>query len=117
MLSSRVTMNDRTPARTGQRISVAEVVNQFLTVKEQAVATGTLSPRTFVEYHDVCARLITHFGRRRPVATLRPVDLIGLKNALAQGKNGRIGIERLGKLIAIVRLVFRYGANNGLHAP
>jgi len=113
----RVTLTDSPVNGMATGFTVAELVDHFLTARKRAMQEGGLSPRTFAEYLEVGTRITRYFGPMRPVAAIQPADFTGLREALAQGKNGRIGIERLGKLIIIARLFFNYGANHRLHAP
>src|SRR5262245_4566652 len=49
-------------------LTVYILCGKFLTAKKQQRDSGELSPRTFLEYADLCKRLIKAFGRNRLVA-------------------------------------------------
>ena len=112
----RVSANKEAPRKSAGGITVSDLCNHFLTVKELSMTGGTLSPQTFDEYQDVCKQVTAHLGRNRTVKSLTPTDFAGLKQALAQGVNGPVSIERLVKLIGISRSIFMYGEKNRLYS-
>src|SRR5262245_53582619 len=60
----------RTPRVSGEGVTVRDLVNRFLTVKQQRVQSRELSNRTFLDYHETCERVINTFGKTRLVIDL-----------------------------------------------
>jgi hypothetical protein len=56
-------------------LTVKDLVNRFLTSKEQLVDTGEMANRRWKVYDRVASKLIEVRGRLRAVADLRPEDL------------------------------------------
>jgi hypothetical protein len=57
------------------KVTVKQMVNQFLRCKKALVDSGELSQRTLDDYHVTCDRVLMAFGKSRPVESLRPRDL------------------------------------------
>jgi integrase len=95
----------RKPREATDRLTVKELVNQFLDAKESLVEVGELSPRTWQDYKDACDQLVSNFGKSRVVADLGPDDFAALRKKMAK----RFGPHRLAKTIQCVRSVFKFG--------
>jgi len=97
----------RTPQRDKDGLSLAELVNDFLSAKKARLEAkhSTLSPQSFIEYNRVCGLLVDAFGRNRAVSTLGPKDFSALYNRFAE----KYGVITIGKLVVIVRGIFKYG--------
>jgi hypothetical protein len=100
----------RTPRLSAEALTVYILCGKFLTTKKRMVDTGELSTRSFADYTATCKRLLAAFGKRRPVADLRPDDFERLRAAVAR----KWGPVRLGNEINRVRTVFNYGWKGGL---
>lgn len=90
--------------------SVRDLVNRFLTSKRSQVERGDLKPRTFSDYHKVCARLVSVFGPGRSVVDLGPDDFEKLRNEISKG---RAAYTVKGQIIQS-RTVFVYAYENRL---
>jgi integrase len=91
-------------------ITVADLCNQFLTAKRLKVDAGELSGRQWSEYHAICDRLCSQFGKERIVADLRPEDFGELRAEAAE----RLGVFALAKFVQMVRTVFIFAFERGL---
>ncbi len=85
------------------KVTVRQLVNQFLTSKKARVESGELSKRTFDDYV-ICERILAVFGKSRPVESIGPLDFERLRTEFATTH----GPVRLGKDITCVRVVFNY---------
>jgi hypothetical protein len=65
------------------RLTVRDMVNRFLTTKQNLVDSGELSSRSWTDYHATCERILKAFGMNRPVEDLVAEDFEGLRAALA----------------------------------
>jgi integrase len=90
-------------------LTVFTLCAKFLTVKHAKVQTGELSQRSLEDYTATCKLVIKAFGKGRAVSDLGPDDFQKLKKRMAR----TWGPVRLGNEINRVRIVFRYGAENG----
>ena len=100
----------RTPRTAGDALTVADLVNQFLTSKEQLVATGEIQQRTWHDYYLVCERIVRVFGRNRLVSDLAVDDFAKLR---ADSSKTR-GPVALSNDIARARVLFKWGFDSGL---
>ena len=83
--------------------TVADLANHFLTFKKGLLASGEIADRTFQEYFSVCHRLVTAFGKTRPIADLVGDDFQRLRERMARDW----GPVRVGNEIQRVRSVFK----------
>ena len=60
----------RVPRTARGGLHVQDLLNRFLTAKQQAVQAGRLSPLTFATYFQSCRRMTTVFGLATPVESL-----------------------------------------------
>ncbi|HEX4143776.1 MAG TPA: tyrosine-type recombinase/integrase [Pirellulales bacterium] len=86
------------------KVTVKQLVNQFLTSKKAFVDSGELSKRTFDDYYVTCERVLIVFGKSRPVESLRPLDFERLRAKFATTH----GPVRLCKDITCVRVLANY---------
>ena len=82
----------RHPPMDDDRLTLADLCNEFLASKRPDVDLGRLSPRTFVEYSRTTDLLIDTFGRSVAVKDLGPADFEKLYAKLAK----RHGLTTLG---------------------
>jgi len=99
----------RDPRVQEEGLTVRGLCNRFLTAKKHLLDTGELSPRTFHDYHAVCALLVRAFGNRL-VVNLAADDFESLRASLARTR----GPVALGNEIQRARVVFRYATDAGL---
>ena len=90
-------------------LTVADLLNQFLTSKRELVETSELAPRSFAEYLNTGEMMVAAFGRNRKVVNLRAADFEKLRKAMAK-RNGPV---RLGNLIQRVRSIFKFAVESG----
>jgi integrase len=100
----------RTPRRSTEGVTIRDVCNRFLAVKEHMVDTGELSPRTYRDYKDTVIRICGVLDRYRPANDLRSEDFEQLRMSLAKTR----GTVSLGNEIQRVRVIFRYAYDAGL---
>jgi integrase len=91
-------------------LTVRELCNRFLTAKKLLLDSGEIAPRTWQEYHTTCERLVSEFGRERPVDDLAADDFEALRGTLGKTR----GPVSLGNEIQRVRSVFKYAFDAGL---
>lgn len=91
------------PAQPVEKLTLAQLCNQFLTAKQNALNSSELSQRMFDEYQQTTDRLIAVFGPLRTVPSLRPADFDSLRVELA----AQYGPVRLGNEVQKVRTLFK----------
>lgn len=99
-----------TPADASAVLTVGILCGKYLTRKESLVASGELSPRSFIDYTATVKRLQKAFGKNRPVSDLAPRDFEKLRQSLTKVW----GPVRVKNEIVRVRGVFRFATENGL---
>jgi integrase len=100
----------RIPRAKVETFTVRDLVNRFLTTKRCQVERGDLKPRTFSDYHKVCARLVNVFGPGRAVVDLGPDDFEKLRTEISKG---RAAYTVKGQVIQS-RTIFVYAYENRL---
>ncbi|HEX2476054.1 MAG TPA: hypothetical protein VHK01_14990, partial [Lacipirellulaceae bacterium] len=95
----------RTPRASRDGLTVADLVNHFLTAKEQQRDAGDITPRSFADYFATCETIVGAFGRNRLVDDLAADDFQALRASFAR----RYGVHRLGNEVQRTRTVFKYG--------
>lgn len=98
------------PRSKASGLELGDLCNKFLSGKRTDVATGKLSPRTFVEYSRSAVVLVETFGRNRLVLDIRPDDFEKLYDRLAK----KHGITTLGREVTMCRSVFKYAVESDL---
>lgn len=91
-------------------VKVRDVVNAFLTSKLRKVESGELKASTFRWYSAGVDHMVKSVGPTRRVDDLRPDDFGRLRAKLAK----QYAASELGKLIQLVRSVFKYGFDAAL---
>ena len=107
--------DDLQAGRIPQRVSsgvvnVGSLVNLFLAQWEAKVQSGTISPRTFVDYRDCAKMLIEKLGRSTAADTLAPTNFAGLRNQWAS----KYSSGRLNKLVTMTRTIFKWSWESDL---
>jgi len=100
----------RTPRAPSDRLTVRDLCNRFLTYKQNMLASGEITSRTFRDYHTACGRLVGYFGKNRIVDDLHPIDFEGLRAELAKGR----GPVALSNEIGRIRVVFNFAVDECL---
>lgn len=106
----------REPPANTEGMTVADLVNRFLTHKEQLRNNAELNPRTYQGYYATCETVVKAFGRNRVVADgdgkplLTPDDFRGLHGTLSKTR----GIVALRNEMQRVRGVFKFAFDEGL---
>jgi integrase len=100
----------RKPRPDAEALTVKEIVNAFLNHKDALLRAGELSPRTRRDYQETCDLLVSHLGKLRLVADVRPDDFASLRNKMSQ----RWGLHRLAKTIQYTRSVFKHALDAGI---
>ena len=101
----------RTPRGTpGDGLTVRDLCNRFLGVKEAAVGTLEITQRHFEDLYTACKLIVSHFGKNRVVDDLVAEDFDSLWASLARTR----GVWALGGAVAKIRSVFKYGYEAGL---
>jgi hypothetical protein len=90
-------------------LTVAKLVNLFLTHHEERRDSGEISPRTFQTLYATCASVVDKFGRNRSVTSLTPDDFRRLKQELRKKRKA----VALRNEIMRVRSLFKFGFDNG----
>jgi integrase len=89
---------------------VKDVANAYLNAKQEAVDSGELSPRTWINYRAIIDLLVEGMGKHRLVEDLDPRDFATLKTKLARHN----GPARLATVIQVIRCAFRFAYESGL---
>lgn len=85
---------------------VGDLANQFLALKRHQVEAGELTPAVWATYYRAVARVVQVLGRERAVTTLGPADFGRVRDAAARV----LKPTTLATFIAMIRVMFRYGA-------
>lgn len=100
----------RTPRPKHEGLTLEDLCDTFMTAKDNLLAAGELSKRTYDEYKETCKRLGDQFGFARFVDDLTPADFEKLRASIAK----QWGPVRLGNEIQRVRSIFKFGFESGL---
>jgi integrase len=101
----------RTPRpKEAADLTVAQLINEFLTRKRERVDAGELSARAWADYYRACEAVVDSFGKGRAVADLRPDDFAKLRTSAA----ARLGPVALLNFVTRAKMVFRHGYEFGL---
>lgn len=85
-------------------MQLLDLCNRFLHFKRGLVTEGTLTTRSWSDYHSCCERVMEVFGETRVVEDLRPDDFETLRRDYAT----TWGVVRIGNEINRVRVLLRY---------
>jgi len=100
----------REPRAHTDKLSVAELCNQFLSHKEGERDNKEISPRTFVTYYGACESLCKVLGKNRSVEDLVPDDFRKLKAKLEKTRKA----VALRNAMQRVRSIFKFAFDDGL---
>ena len=100
----------REPREKTEGMTVADLVNRFLSSKADARDNGELSSRTWADYKRCCGRLVKYLGKARVVADLVPADFARLRRELAKN----LGLTTITVEIQRVRTIFKFADDEDL---
>lgn len=100
----------RTQRPDPDALTVKDLCNQFLNLKQQLVDSGELSPRTWTDYKDACDALVGAVGKQRLLSDLAADDFTSLRTKMAK----KWGPHRLAKTVQCVRSAFKFAYDAGL---
>jgi integrase len=100
----------RVPRACLGEVRVKDVLNHFLTAKQELLEAGEITARTWAAYYATCERVAKAFGRERHVLDLRPDDFAALRAAIA----AKWGPVALANEVQRVRVLFRHAHEAGL---
>lgn len=98
------------PAGVTAGVTVKELCDEFLTAKENLVASGELAKRSWADYLATCTRVADAFGRGRVVSDLRQDDFEQLRAKLSKTWGPVSVFNEIGR----VRVVFKWGFDSEL---
>ncbi len=113
------------PGQTAKGITLGDLVNRFLHVKENRTGTGELAPRTYAMYKRAGVALGEFFGPEREVESLTAYDFERYRGHLGRAVTRKIGVSKnakpkarnlvsLGNEIRIVKIIFNFAFDQGL---
>lgn len=91
-------------------VTLADLVNAFLTRSKARVAENEISPLTFADYLAVGEQLTEHFGRNRDPQQFKPADFASFRRAVA----AKYAPSRLSKTVVIARMMFNWAFESEL---
>jgi integrase len=100
----------RAPRPDTGAVTVKDACNAFLNFKQARVDAGELSAQTWANYKCAADLLVSHTGKTRLVADLRPADFTALRDKMAK----RWGPHRLAMTIICVRGILKYAYDTEL---
>lgn len=100
----------REPSTKKDELRISDLLNHFLTHKEQLREAGELAPRSFERYYATCAFLVGVLGKNTTAVRLTAADFQRVRVAMTK----RWGPVSVGNEIQMVRSIFRYGYEAGL---
>ena len=86
-------------------LTLAGLLNHWLTHKRGLVDGGELSSRTFIDNHATAAILVEVLGDKRAAEDIGPQDFARVRDEMAK----RWGPSRLGLQVLAVRSIFKFG--------
>lgn len=100
----------RVPRAKSDFVALRDVLNRFMSAKDDLLASGEIAKRTRDDYFATCERISKAFGPGRPVDDIQTEDFKKLRAEIA--KNW--GPVALGNEINRIRVVFKFGLDAGL---
>ena len=96
--------------RTGDGLTIRELCNRYLSVKESQVNNREITRRHFENLYAACELVVVQFGNTRLVDDLVSEDFEAFRMSLAKTR----GAWALGSVIQKIRSLFKYGFDAGL---
>lgn len=100
------------PAPVSDGPDIFDLRESFLGVKEAAIKSGKLSPRTFKRYKRAADELMTFFGEDKPLAALTVADFTRLYVHLDKGS--KQSPVSLGNDIRHIKIVLKYAYDSDM---
>lgn len=98
------------PSKTQAGLTMLALTNEFMNAKRRQRDSSELSPRTFIDYHQACDSMLTHFGKTRLVEDIAPSDFESYRGELA----GRGGLHFIAKRVQTTKTMFFWAYKNEL---
>lgn len=89
-------------------ITLADLVNHFLTHHDVRARSGEISEHTFRTYHDACHTLVEYFGRGKVYSRIQPHEFTEYKKWL--GETYRLAT--VCAKVMVTRCVYRFAERN-----
>jgi len=100
----------RVPRDTREGVALVDLLEHFMASKDNRVASGEITKRTFDDYHRTGKRLLAEFGKERFLDDLHPQDFEKLRASLSK----TMGPVALGNEVTRVRVIFKYAYDSHL---
>jgi integrase len=100
----------RTPRKTGDGLTTADLCNHFLNAKRHLLDASEITDRSFRDYYSTCSRIVDAFGRNRLVDDLAADDFESFRASLAKTR----GPVALGNEVGRIRMLFKFGYDQSL---
>lgn len=100
----------REPPAETNGVTLDYLIQRFLHTKKDAADTGEIEQRTFLDYKDVCARLLKILDSNLVAEHLAPSDFERVRRELAKYR----GPTSLANDITRIRVLFKYGVDQEL---
>ncbi len=94
----------------GEGLAIKDLLNRFLTAKENAKKVDKITARTWSEYKLTTDRIVAVFGRTKLVKELTTADFERLLATFSETR----GPEATGNEVQRTRAIFKYAYDNGL---
>jgi hypothetical protein len=110
----------RSRRKKAEGVTVAELCNSFLRVKDARLNSAELSPESFRDYHEVCRLVVAFFGGSTAIAQLDPADFDDFRAWLTKPHtvDGKLkkphGVHRLAKDIRVTRMLLKHAEDTDL---
>ena len=98
------------PDKHSGKLTVGELVNEYLNARRLDVEAGELAERSHREYRLACVRLVDAIGKSRAAADMGPDDFARIKNEITK----HCGAVRTKNEITRIKGLFRWGVKQGL---
>ena len=100
----------RKPREDTGGATIKDLVDHFLSAKQNLRDTHELTEKTLHDYDVTCRRVMDVFGKERLIDDLRPEDFESLRSTLAKSRS----IVTLGNEVSRARILFKYAYDAGL---
>ncbi len=96
------------PPKTDGRLTIGDLVNDFLAHRDAKLQSGDLRPITFADYKRIGAKLIEVLGRYTTVETMQPDDFAKLKTEISN----RGGLMNLASEMSRCKTILNFAEKN-----
>ncbi len=94
----------------GDKCTLRELCNAFLTDRKAKRDAGELAPRSFSDYFECCERLLNGLGKNTIVEEIRPDNLLAYRRKLAK----TLSPTSLGNEVNRAKIILRFAFDGGL---